>query len=102
MELKLAASRQQTAAPVNELARAADAKATNLENMVAMQSNAMNQAAGQVQAQLKNAETVAEQIKPQLDVGVIEWKRARADFEEERQNLEHARKELDARVNRRD
>ena len=102
MELKLAESRQQTAALVKEFARTADAKTKNLENIVTIQTNAMNQAANKVQAQLDNAETVAEQIKSQLEAGVIEWKRARADFEEERHKLERARKELDARVNRRD
>src|SRR2546430_7240185 len=95
-------SRNKTAALVKEFARTADAKTKNLENIVTMQANAMNQAASKVQAQLNNAETVAEQIKTQLEAGVIDWRKARADFEEERQKLERARKEMDARVNRRD
>src|SRR5438046_567851 len=98
MELKLADYRQQTGTLIKDFGRTADAKAKNLENIVTIHTNAITQAAIKVQAQLDNAETIAEQIKGQLEAGIIEWKKARGDFDEERQKLERARKELDARV----
>ncbi len=102
MELKLAEYRQQTGALVKDFAKAADAKAKNLENIVATPIDAMNQTVAKVQVRLNDAELVAEHIKSQLESGALEWKKARSDFEAERQKLEQARKELEARLRWRD
>jgi hypothetical protein len=102
MEHKLAEYRLQTGALVNDLARTAGAQAKDLEDIVAKHSDAMNQAVARAQARLKDAEFVAENIKSQLESGALEWKKAKSEFEVERQKLEQARKDLDARLKWRD
>src|SRR6185369_12525634 len=102
MELKLTEYRQQTAALVKDFARVADDKAKNLENVVATHTNAMNQAVAKAQGQVRIADMIAERIKNELESGAVEWKKARSDFEAERQKLEQARKDLEARMKWRD
>lgn len=102
MELKLAEHRQQTAALVQNLSDTADAKAEALSAIVAAHTESMNQAVAKVQVQLTNAESVAALIRSELDTGMIVWKKAKADYEAERQKLEQTRQELDTRNARRD
>jgi hypothetical protein len=102
IELKLAEYRQQTAALVQSLSDTADAKADALSVIVATHTEAMNQAVAKVQAQLANAESVAALIRSELESGMLVWKKARADYEAERQKLEQTRLELDARTTKRD
>ena len=56
----------------------------------------------EIRSALGNAESVSGRIKVSLEDGNRVWNQARADFETERQKLEQARKELEARINRRD
>lgn len=98
MDLKWADYRQQTAALVKDLAKTADAKAKDLERIVIMHSIAVNEATANMQAQLRNAEAVAEQIKGQLTGGVLEWNKARSDFAAERERLEQVSRELEERL----
>lgn len=102
MELKLADYRQQTGALVKDFARTADAKANDLKTVVTAQTDAMNQALAKAEMRLNDAESVADQIKRQLESGAEEWKKARSDFEAERLKLEQTRKEMEKHLNRRD
>ena len=102
MELKVADYRQQTAALVRNLSTTADAKAEALSTIVANHTGAMNQALTKVQSHVNNAECVARRIKSELESGMLSWKKARADYEAERQKLAQVRQELDARLDRRD
>ena len=101
-ELKLAEYRQQTATLVQNLSDTADAKAEALSAIVATHTTSMHQAVIKVQAQLTNAESVAALIRSELESGMLVWKKARADYEAERQKLEQAREEFDSRNARRD
>lgn len=101
-ELKLAEYRQQTSALVQNLSDTADSKAEAISAIVATHTKSMNQAVANVQAQMSNAESVAALIRSELEAGMLVWKKARADYEAERQKLEQARQELDARTTRRD
>ena len=102
MELKLAEYGQQTSALVQNLSDTADAKADALSTLVTMHTESVNQAVTKAQMHLSNAECVARHIRDELEGGMLIWKRAKADYEAERQKLEQARKDLDARINRRD
>ena len=102
MELKLAEYRQQTTALVQNLSDTADAKAETLSAIVATHTESMSQTVTKVQVQLTNAESVAGLIRSELETGMFAWKKAKADYEAERQKLEQARQELDARTTRRD
>jgi len=102
MDLKWAEYRQQTSAAVKDFARTADAKARDLERIVITHTNAMNEAAAKVRANVNNAEMIAESIKSQLETGAAEWNTARADFEAERQRLETVRTEMEKQLRRRD
>jgi DNA repair exonuclease SbcCD ATPase subunit len=102
MDRKLAEYRQQTGALVKDFAKTADTRAKNLENILETHTDAMNQTVAKVQVRLNDAEFVAEHIKSQLESGALEWKKAKSDFEAERQKLEKAHKELEARVRWRD
>ena len=77
MDLKWAEYRQQTSAAVKDFARTADAKARDLERIVITHTNAMNEAAAKVRANVNNAEMIAESIKSQLETGAAEWNTAR-------------------------
>ena len=102
MELKLADYRQQTAALVQNFSDTADAKTKALSVIVATRTESMNQAVTKVQVQLTNTESVAAHIRSELETGMLAWKKAKADYEAERQKLEQAREKLDARTTRRD
>lgn len=102
MELKLAEYRQQSAALVQNLSNTIDAKADALSVIVATHTEAMNQAVTKVQVQMTNTECVAGHIRSELENGMLVWKKAKADYEAERQKLEQTRQELDARNTRRD
>ena len=102
MELKLAEYRHQTKALVQNLSDTTDAKATALSAIVATHTDSMNQAVTKAQVQLTNTESVAAHIRSELGTGMQAWKRAKADYEAERQKLDQARRELDARTTRRD
>lgn len=101
-ELKLAEYRQQTSVLVQNLSDTADDKAAALSAIVAAHTKSMEQAVAKVQVQMTNAESVAALIRSELETGTLAWKQARADYEAERQKLEQARQELDARTTRRD
>jgi len=101
-ELKLVEYRQQTSALVQNFSDTADDKAEALSTIVAAHTKSMNQAVMKAQAQLTNAESVAALIRSELENGMLAWKKARDDYEAERQKLEQTRQELDARTTRRD
>lgn len=102
MDGKWAEYRQQTGATVKDFAKTADAKAKDLEKLVITQTNAINEAAAKVRANVNNAEKIAEQIKKDLASGAEEWMRAKADFVAERERLEKIRKEMEKQLTRRD
>ncbi len=102
MERKLAEHRQQTAALIKGFADTTDAKAKALEDIVVKHTDATRRTVTEMRSQLSNAEAAARRIQDELEGGALEWKQAKADFEAERQNLEQARKEFEARQNWRD
>jgi hypothetical protein len=102
MDLKWAEHRQQTGAVVKDFAKIADARAKNLEDIVIRHTDAMNQAAAKVRANVNNAEMIAESLKSQLESGAAEWNRAKADFAAERERLEKVRMEMEKQLRRRD
>lgn len=101
-ELKLAEHRQQAAALVQNFSDTADDKAEALSAIVTTHTKSMDQAVAKVQAQLTSAESVAALIRSELESGALAWKQAKVGYEAERQKLEQARQELDARNARRD
>src|SRR6266567_1922876 len=102
IERKLAEHRQQIAALVKCLSDTADAKVAALEAIIAKHSETTKKAVAEMRGQLANADMVAERVKDELDLGAVAWKQAKADFEAERQKLNQARKDLEARQNWRD
>jgi len=102
MERKLAEHRQQTAALIKGFADTADAKAGALEDIVLRHTETTKKVATEMRSQMSNAEVAARRIRDELEGGALEWKQAKADFETERQKLDQARKELEARQNWRD
>lgn len=100
MELKLADYRQQTSAMVKSLGDTIDGKAKELENTIKVQTDAMNQAVAKVESRLFDAKHTAGMIRRQLEDGAEEWKKAKTDFEAEREKLEQKRKEMERQLKR--
>jgi len=100
MDLKFADQRQQTGALVKDFAKTVDIKAKDLEGIVATHTATVNQAVAKAQMRLNDAESVARNIKGQLESGATEFNKARSDFEAERQKFETVRKQMEKKLNR--
>ncbi len=87
MEHTFAEHRQQTTASIQHLADTVDDKTSVLEQIVATQLEATKKAAAEMRTQLTQTEAVAKRIGGELECGVAEWQKSRADFAEQRQRL---------------
>ena len=94
IERKLAEYRQQTAALIKGLAETADAKANALEAIVARHTETTKKAVTEMRGHLVSTEAVAGHIQDELEQGALAWKKAKADFEAEREKFQTARKEM--------
>ena len=94
--------RRQTDDMFDEFSSVVEDRIKMLEQIIAAHADSTKKAETEIRVVLTNAEGVAEHIRGELERGAVEWKRARGDFDAERQKLEQTRKELETRCEWRD
>jgi len=102
MEHTFTEHRRQTDNLFDEFSSVVEDRIKMLEQIIAAYADSTKKAEGEMRIVLTHAEGVAEHIHAELERGAVEWKKARGDFDTERQKLEQTRKELETRYEWRD
>jgi len=102
LELHLAEYRQQTAVLVNNFSVASDDKIGAFEGVILKYTESMEKVAFRSHSHLAETEKAAQQIKFELEHGVVELKqelkKIRNDIQDERVRLESARRDMETRM----
>ena len=102
MEHTFTEHRRQTDDLFDEFSGVVGDRIKMLEQIIAAHADSTKKAETEMRIVLTHTEGVAEHIHAELERGAVEWKKARGDFEAERQKLENTRKELETRYEWRD
>jgi hypothetical protein len=102
MEHTFTEHRRQTDELFDEFSGSVEDRIKMLEQIIAIHAAATKKAETEMRVVLTHAEAAAEHIRGELERGAVEWKKARRDFEAERQKLEKTRKEVETRYEWRD
>jgi hypothetical protein len=102
MEHTFAEHRRKTDEMFDEFSGVVEDRIKMLEQIIAAHADSTKKAETEIRVVLTHAEGVAEHIRGELERGAVEWKKARGDFDAERQKLEETRKELETRYEWRD
>jgi hypothetical protein len=87
MDHTFAEHRRQTAALLDDFADTMGTKTGALDETVAAHTEATKKAVAEMGVHLTHAEAVAKRIRGELERGVAEWQKARADFTSQRERL---------------
>jgi hypothetical protein len=97
LELHLAEYRRQTKAMMDDFSSTAQKKTEELKTALESHAKITGQSAGQIQAQLADAETVARRVKSLMESAVSEWKGIKANTTAQCERLEQVAKDLENR-----
>jgi hypothetical protein len=99
LEQHLAEYRRQSKTTVDGFTARVDDKIQALKTVVETHGHATQENANSIQGRFVMMETVAHEIREQLQSGVVEWNRAKDKFVDERWHFERVCKQLDERLN---